>query len=173
MATFLIVALVILIAFALYKKVPVYGFYDLQTCVTVLLMAFLSLRNITDQTTSEISLSIAEYDYHLRAEPTALQEELFDELTVALNAEEVDDEIVGDTRNPGRELAVLGVASLLDGHNGLDKGLLKDVVGQLFVFDNVENIVESTGLMTLEQYIKSFIITFGIQCNQLFVGAIE
>ncbi len=42
MATFLIVALVILMAFALYKKVPVYGFYDLQTCVTVLLMAFLS-----------------------------------------------------------------------------------------------------------------------------------
>lgn len=43
MATFLIVALVILIAFALYKKVPVYGFYDMQTCVDVLLMAIFSL----------------------------------------------------------------------------------------------------------------------------------
>ena len=65
-------------------------------CIVLLLMAFLSLRNITDQTTSEISLSIAEYDYHLRAEPTALQEELFDELTVALNAEEVDDELCAE-----------------------------------------------------------------------------
>ena len=43
MTTFLIIALVILIAFALYKKVPLYGFYDMQTCIDVLLMAIISL----------------------------------------------------------------------------------------------------------------------------------
>ncbi len=65
-------------------------------CIVLLLMAFLSLRNLTDQTSGEISLSIAEYDYHLRAQPTALQEELFDELTAALNAEEVDQELCAE-----------------------------------------------------------------------------
>lgn len=43
MTTFFIIALVILIAFALYKKVPLYGFYDMQTCIDVLLMAIISL----------------------------------------------------------------------------------------------------------------------------------
>ena len=88
-------------------------------------------------------------------------------------SEKVYNQVVGNARNPGRELTVLGIATLLDGHNGFDKGFLKDVVGQFLVFDNIKNVVESTSLMTFEQYIKSFIITFGIQCNQLFVGAIE
>ena len=46
MFTFLVIALVILIAFALYKKAPLYGFYDMQTCVDVLLMGIISLIGI-------------------------------------------------------------------------------------------------------------------------------
>ena len=80
---------------------------------------------------------------------------------------------MGDSGNPCRELTVFGIASLLDSHDSLDKSFLKDVIRQFFVFYNIINVVESTDLMSFKQNIKSSIITFGIQRNQFFVGAIE
>ena len=88
-------------------------------------------------------------------------------------SEKIDNEIMGDSGNPCRELTVFGIASLLDSHDSLDKSFLKDVIRQFFVFYNIINVVESTDLMSFKQNIKSSIITFGIQRNQFFVGAIE
>ena len=43
MNTMLIFALIVLTVFASYKKVPLYGFYDLPTCFLVLFMVAISL----------------------------------------------------------------------------------------------------------------------------------
>ena len=51
----------------------------------------------------------------------------------------IDDKVVGDTRDPGREFSGVGVAALLDSSDGFYKSLLKDIVGNIAIFDDVEN----------------------------------
>ena len=56
---------------------------------------FNAYKSITDLAiTGEVSDSIDEYDYHLRANPTELQVTLFEELAEALYADEVDGEAI-------------------------------------------------------------------------------
>lgn len=46
MNTVLISALAVLTVFAVYKKVPLYGFYSMPTCISVLLMAVVSFAGL-------------------------------------------------------------------------------------------------------------------------------
>ena len=55
---------------------------------------------------------------------------------------------MGYARYPRAELAVFGVASLSDCRDSLDKGILKDVIGNVFVFDKRHDIGKDSVLMT-------------------------
>lgn len=46
MNTFLIIIQISLMIFALYKKIPPYGFYDMLTCLVVLFMAALGMASL-------------------------------------------------------------------------------------------------------------------------------
>lgn len=65
---------------------------------------------------------------------------------------------------------MLGIASLLDGHDGFDECLLEDVVGNILVFYNVKNVGIDFLLMAFKQYVKSVVVVIGISCNQITVG---
>lgn len=50
MNTMLISALAVLTVFTICKKIPLYGFYDMLTCISVLLMAILSIAGLAFNT---------------------------------------------------------------------------------------------------------------------------
>lgn len=85
----------------------------------------------------------------------------------------VNDEIVGDARDPCRKLPAFGVAALAYGGDGLDERFLKDVVGKVFILYNIENVGEHTLLVTFEERVESLIFAFGISGHQLFVGELS
>ena len=76
---------------------------------------------------------------------------------------------MGYAREPAGELAVLRVATLLDGHNRLDERLLEDVVGHILIFHYVEYIGIDLVLMTCQQYIKSIVVFIGVSGDQFTV----
>lgn len=82
----------------------------------------------------------------------------------------VDYEIMRNSRYPGGEAAVFGVTSLLDCQDCLYKGLLKDIVGKILIFDYSEDVVEYAVLMPFEKCIESLVAALRISFNQLFVG---
>mgnify|MGYP000174749133 CR=1 FL=1 len=55
MNTVLISALAVLTVFAVYKKVPLYGFYSMPTCISVLLMAVVSFARLSLNTALNVS----------------------------------------------------------------------------------------------------------------------
>ncbi len=64
---------------------------------------------------------------------------------------------MGDTGNPCRKFAVLSVSPLFYCEDCLYKSLLKDIVGDILVFDYSQDIVVDTVLMSFQEGIKSFI----------------
>ena len=77
---------------------------------------------------------------------------------------------MGNAGDPCREFAGVGVSVLLDGCDCLDESLLKDVVCNIFVFDDVEYVVEHTVLMSAQQGVESFVVPVGVGIDQHFVG---
>ena len=77
---------------------------------------------------------------------------------------------MGDACEPRAKLAAGRVATLLDGGDGLDEGLLKDILGQLLATHNEKDIVEEFALIASKQLIERLIVTFRITCHQHVVG---
>ena len=72
--------------------------------------------------------------------------------------------------NPCFKLTVFGITALFNGHNHLDKSLLKDIFCEIFVMDYKVNVGVYATFVTIQQYIESSIITFCIKNDQLFVS---
>ena len=59
-----------------------------------------------------------------------------------------------DAGYPGREFPVFSVSSLLDCQDSLDKSFLKNIIGQILVFDYAEDIVENSVLLPFEGQVE-------------------
>ncbi len=77
---------------------------------------------------------------------------------------------MGDTRNPGRELPGIGVAPLAYGHDCLDEGFLKHVIGHVLVLYDIQYIGKHAVLMPAEQCVEGGVVTVCVSGHQLFVG---
>ena len=75
-----------------------------------------------------------------------------------------------NTRDPGAKSSALGVPSLFDRENRLDKCILKNIVSQITVADPVKNITEKGMFVPGKQNFKRTIVTFGKRDDQLLVG---
>ena len=71
----------------------------------------------------------------------------YDMLTLRAT-ELVDDDVMGNTGQPERELAGVGVFPLLQFHNRLDEGVLENVIGNLLVADHEEDIIKQLLLVS-------------------------
>ena len=89
---------------------------------------------------------------------------------VAFLTKSVDNHVVGDACEPCAKLTASGVATLLEGHNGLDKGLLEEVFGHFLIAHDKIDIVEKFALIASKQLIKRLVITFCITRHQHIVG---
>ena len=69
-------------------------------------------------------------------------------------------------------MAVFHIASLLDSHDGLDKCILKNVIGQFLVSHRVIYIHENTVFVSLQQRIKGLILAIDIQRNELLIALV-
>lgn len=74
-----------------------------------------------------------------------------------------------DSRNPSGEFTVFGIAALTDCLNCLNKSLLKYIVSYVLVFDDSEDIVVDSILMSFEETVESFVITLRVNADELFV----
>ena len=63
-----------------------------------------------------------------------------DKRHLAQTAEIVDDEVVGNTHNPMDEFVLILVVTRIDGVYHFVKGILKDIVGDIFVLDYREDV---------------------------------
>ena len=81
---------------------------------------------------------------------------------LAVAAEMVDNQVVGDTHDPMDELVFILVGATVDGGDDLEKGVLEDVIGGFLVLDNRENIAVDLGLIALEEGIETGIVTISI-----------
>jgi len=86
-----------------------------------------------------------------------------------LPPEIIDNQIMRDPVDPGHKLTAIGIALLLYGGNHFNKGVLKNIFGQLPVTYNEVDIRINFILMPVHQYSKSIVITPGIKTYQLFI----
>ena len=85
-----------------------------------------------------------------------------DGIFVALVAELVDEQVVRNASEPSIKLAGLYVAALLDGHDGFDEGLLKEIVGQVGILNNIINVGVELVFVAFQQNIERLILTRNI-----------
>ena len=67
-----------------------------------------------------------------------------------LAAEAVEHLIAGYAHKPGRELTRLSVVAVANGHNGLDKGVLKDIICQVLVCNHEGYVTKDFVLVSLQ-----------------------
>ena len=65
--------------------------------------------------------------------------------------ERIDGQVVGNAANPGGKLALFVVAATFQGVNGLDEGVLQQVLGHVLVAHDEEDGRERTTAMPLQQ----------------------
>ena len=85
-------------------------------------------------------------------------------------AEVVDEQVVGNAREPGVEFAVGAIVAIAQGDNCLDKRLLKEVVCRIFLVDYVKDVVVKPILITFQQNIEGIVLPRNIKTDQLVVG---
>ena len=73
-----------------------------------------------------------------------------DDVLIPLLTEIVNDQVMRDTSDPRLELTILRVSSLLNGHDHLDKGLLENILRQLFVAYHKIYIRMNAALVTIQ-----------------------
>jgi hypothetical protein len=69
-------------------------------------------------------------------------------------------------------MSVLDISALLDGHDGFYKGILENVIGEVFVLDRVIYVHVNTVLVTLQELIKGLVLAIDIQRYQLFIALV-
>ena len=77
---------------------------------------------------------------------------------------------MGDAGEPDIEFAILNIPSFTQGDNHLEKGFLKDVVGDVLVVDIRKDVSEKPVFISYEQCVESLVETFHIQFDQLLIG---
>ena len=82
----------------------------------------------------------------------------------------VDDEVVGDAHDPGGELSVLGVLSVLQLGDDFHEAVLEEVLCDFFVLNGIEDVGVNFAFVAFEQTVEGGVITIDIGSNQLFVG---
>ena len=87
-------------------------------------------------------------------------------------AEIIDNQVVGYACNPGGEMSVFDIASLLDGRDGFDEGILEDVIGQFFVFYRMVYVHVNAVFVTLQEFIKGLVCAIDIQRDQLVIALV-
>ena len=85
-------------------------------------------------------------------------------------AEMVDDNVMRYAEYPRTELAVSSIAALLNGHDNLYESLLKNIVGDIGVFDNAKYVVVDTQFVSFEKLIKRPVFALSKVSDQLVVG---
>ena len=96
-----------------------------------------------------------------------------DEVLLFLLSETVDDKVMRNACEPGGELSVFVVTSLLDGDDGFCESLLEDVFRQFFIAHGVIDVRIEPVFVAVQQDIERFIIALCIEGYQLFVGSGE
>ena len=76
-----------------------------------------------------------------------------------LFSETVNDDIMGDAGEPDIEFAILNIPSFTQGDNHLEKGFLKDVVGDVLVVDIRKDVSEKPVFISYEQCVESLVET--------------
>ncbi len=116
-------------------------------------VAFSSVNKMTNMNKdSEMKMSIESMDYHLRSNPTALQEELFKELIEACDSEERDDLHIA-------ELVVENFVA--DFYTWTNKYGQFDVGGLYYVYSPLKNNIYDYARDTFYRYINHYINEYG------------
>jgi len=79
---------------------------------------------------------------------------------------------MGNAGNPCLKLAIFHITSLLNSHHSFHKRFLEYIISHILIVYNKKDIRKNLLFISLQQDVKSTIITSGIQFNQHFVSQI-
>jgi hypothetical protein len=84
----------------------------------------------------------------------------------------INNQIMGNAGNPCLKLAIFHITSLLNSHHSFHKRFLEYIISHILIVYNKKDIRKNLLFISLQQDVKSTIITSGIQFNQHFVSQI-
>ena len=59
--------------------------------------------------------------------------------------------------DPRQEVSVIHITALLDGHDGLDKSILEDIIGKVLVFQRMVYVHVKAVFVSLQELIKGLV----------------
>ena len=81
----------------------------------------------------------------------------------------VDHLVVGDPQDPRKELAVIGIAAVVDHTNGFDESLLENIVRDIAILDHHVDVIADTAAVTLDQFGNGLLVPCEILLQQHLV----
>ena len=85
-----------------------------------------------------------------------------DDRHLAVAAEMVDNQVMGNAHDPMDEFVLVLVGAAVDGGDDLEKSVLEDIVGGVFVLDYGKDVSVNLGLITFQKGIETGVVTISV-----------